>query len=494
MDSFNLRLEGSRGPREGVHVRKLSAREAISDLYRFEIDLACDAARGLPEEFALGAEVRLVFEQNGETIRCVHGIVASLEADLETEGPWHGHRLVLVPRFHQFVLVQSPSIYVDARFEEVLAAELRAYELQPPTDGIVHDYELYIVNPTPRREFVVQYGESDFAFVSRRTEHFGISFFFEQTEDRERLVFTDSNARFRLCPGAESIPFNAKGTAARVYALRESKQLVPGFHHLTDYNERTPEKHVHGEHVLQGEGLAGGIVEQGANASTPDEANTIARLRAEECHARQLRYHGKSTLARLAPGTRTTITDHPRLGDSGELELLLVEVQHEATLPTPWDEATASSYRNEFVAIPASRPFRPARKTPRPQMAGVFTAVVQPLDPQGDATGPALDEHGRYRVKLHFDLESPRNPAASNWLRMAQPFEGGSHGMHFPLRPGTEVLVAFTNGDPDRPVILGALPNATAPSPVTARDSQFHRIQSPLGTVIEFGATRPGRS
>jgi len=115
--------------------------------------------------------------------------------------------------------------------------------------------------------------------------------------------------------------------------------------------------------------------------------------------------------------------------------------------------------------------------------------VIQP-GPSGEVGGVAqLDEHGRYRVMMHFDLEGSERPVCSPPVRMMQPFVGQTHGVHLPLRRGTEVLIAFTNGDPDRPVILGAVPNVLAPSVVGATDSHLHRLRSPGGTVVEFGTT-----
>jgi type VI secretion system secreted protein VgrG len=491
MQTFNIRLASSHRPLEGVHVRRLLAREAISELFRVEVDIVCGAESGLPEELALGAEVSLIIEREGVELRRFHGLLVALDADLEAAGEWHSYRLIIVPRFHYMNLVHSSSVFTSATVEDVLSAKFGAYEFAPPTSGISHDFELQLLTPTPRRELIVQYGESDFAFVTRLAEHRGISFILEQEPDRERVVFTDYNGRFRPCRGAETVPFSLTGNTRRsVFALVESKRVIPGFFHLTDYNYRAPQTPVRGQHALEGQGFVGGIVEQDAHATTPEEAAQLARLRAEEALCRQVRYLGKSTVAKFAAGTRTTVTDHPRLGSSGRLELLLVEVRHQAVLPTPWEETIASDYSNEFVAIPADCPFRPERKTPRPKIPGLVTGIIQPTvspDPNALAT---LDEHGRYRVQFHFDLEAPDRPATSSWLRMAQPFEGGSHGMHFPLRPGTEVIIGFANGDPDRPVIVGAMPNALAPSPVTAKDAHLHRIKSPKGMVVEFGPTR----
>jgi type VI secretion system secreted protein VgrG len=176
---------------------------------------------------------------------------------------------------------------------------------------------------------------------------------------------------------------------------------------------------------------------------------------------------------------------HPR---ADALDLLIVEVEHEGRWPL-FDDAPEDAelhYTNSFKAISAEKTYRPPRRTPRPRIHGVVTGIVQPL-PGADVGAVArLDEHGRYVVQIHFDTAPPGGQKASHAVRMAQPYAGPNHGMHFPLRPGAEVLLGFVDGDPDRPIILGAVPNAIAPSPVAAANANTHRISTAAGVVIEI--------
>jgi type VI secretion system secreted protein VgrG len=169
---------------------------------------------------------------------------------------------------------------------------------------------------------------------------------------------------------------------------------------------------------------------------------------------------------------------------------LLVEVTHDAVMPGFFDTEKDQRffYRNAFQAIPAGVAYRPPRRTPRPVISGVVTGIIQ-TGADGETGGIAqVDDQGRYLVQLHFDTAQHGQQKASHRVRMAQPFAGPSYGMHFPLRRGTEVLVAFTNGDPDRPVIVGALSNATSPSPVVASNATAHQIKSPSGAMFTFGS------
>jgi type VI secretion system secreted protein VgrG len=133
----------------------------------------------------------------------------------------------------------------------------------------------------------------------------------------------------------------------------------------------------------------------------------------------------------------------------------------------------------------ANVPFRPPRATPKPRISGVLSGVVQaPAASQGDAA--FIDERGRYIVQMHFDRMPQSGPRASLPIRMAQPHAGAHSGIHFPLRPGTEVLVAFVGGDPDRPVIVGAVHHAAMANPVTRADATRNRIRTASGIVIEI--------
>jgi len=490
MQRVTLSVESSGVVLAGIQVRSVRGREAVSELFRFAVELVSDAEVPLPAAIATNGELTLVLEIGTTFTRRIHGMIARIERDLGGATTCAVTRLELVPRVHRATLVESPSVYVGATLAEVLAAKLDGYQFSGASGQDAGDYELQLIDTLPRRDLTVQYGESDLAFLLRLCEHLGVSFFFEQTIDRDRIVFTDHNGCFRRCEGASDAHFDGTGSAQGVFALLEEQTVIPNYFQERDQNPTLAASELEGDRYLGDDVGAGGVIEFGANPGTAAEATRLAQVRAEERRCRQVSYRGKSTLAGFTAGGRTILRDHPQLGTPASgFELLLVEVVHEVVVPTTWDTTTAPTYRNEFVAVPFANRFRPERKTTRLRMPSVVTGVIQP-GPNGEVDGVAqLDEAGRYQVFFHFDIESPFRPRSSSPIRMAQPFAGSSHGMHFPLRRGTEVLVAFINGDPDRPVIVGALPNATAPAAVRQKDAQYHRIRSPHGTVIEFAAT-----
>jgi type VI secretion system secreted protein VgrG len=101
-----------------------------------------------------------------------------------------------------------------------------------------------------------------------------------------------------------------------------------------------------------------------------------------------------------------------------------------------------------------------------------------------------LDGDGRYRIRFLFDMNDPTDRTPSRPIRMAQPHAGASYGMHFPLKPGVEVLISCVNGDPDRPIIVGAVPNTITPSPIDSRVNTLNRIKTESGILFEAGDHR----
>ncbi len=128
-------------------------------------------------------------------------------------------------------------------------------------------------------------------------------------------------------------------------------------------------------------------------------------------------------------------------------------------------------------------PYRPPRRTPKPRIHGFIHGRV---DGPAHSTAAPIDEHGRYKVLLPFDLNGQPGGKASRWIRVAQPAAGAGYGVHLPLHLGAEVAIGPLGGDPDRPVIIGSMHNADTPNPVTNSNATQSWIQTQAGVRILF--------
>jgi type VI secretion system secreted protein VgrG len=417
-----------------------------------------------------------VFEQNGGVIRTIHGMVAEVEDLLVTEAHHRSYRLVLVPRAHRLTLVETQEVFVNVTVPDVVRQKLKLVALDTA------DVEMRLTSEYALRELVVEYKETDLSFLSRHAENLGISFFFKHDDTRDTIVFTDHMSGFLTLPEYESVRFRPRGEERDVFAIQYVNRASPKHFFAQDYDYRNPRLDLTGSYTAEN-GLGGGIVEYGTNFQTPAEAAALAQIRAEEREATHRYFHGESTVAAFTAGLRFQLEGHDRLGDRA---LLLVEVEHHFSQPVALHLGSGSpaSYKNVFRATAAEKTYRPPRLTPRPHISGVEIGVVEP-HPSGEVSKHAdIDEQGRYTIRFLFDT-SPRNRAKSSApVRMIQPHAGPGYGIHFPLHQGVEVAVVFVDGDPDRPLIQGAVPNPLTSSPVKRANAVQSRIQTSTGTAI----------
>lgn len=461
-----------------VHVFKLAGREAVSAPFELDVDLVADDDHGLPDDARVGEEICLVFEVDGVESRRIHGMIDAIRTRIDDASPLT-FRLRVVPRFARLAHVRTQEVALAQSLPAIVQGKLERHGFE------ASDFDFRLLGRYAERELVLQFMESDLDFVRRHLEHLGIAFYFSHDDGKDRLVLTDHEEGYT--PLRKEVPFLSRGEKGGVFALQRVEARAPTSYIVQDYNYRAPLVELSEVCDLES-GTGGGVVEYGAHVKTPEEARQLARVRAEEQRGQQLRFEGESGVVELSAGRRITLLDVP--GAEGPEPLLVVEVQHELTIPRPGaltPEGTKAHYVNRFCAVPSGFMFRPARQTPRPSLSGTVTGVVQP-GTDGEIGGVAdLDSDGRYLVQFHFDTAPPGRAKSSHRVRMAQPFAGSGYGMHLPLRRGTEVLVAFTHGDPDRPVILGALYNATSPNPVAAANANVHQIKSNKGVTFEFG-------
>ncbi len=206
------------------------------------------------------------------------------------------------------------------------------------------------------------------------------------------------------------------------------------------------------------------------------EGALLATIRAQEMSCERLLCRGGLHALGVAPGHRFATSGMPIAELEGEYVVTALETSVDKGGET-------NDFQQRYEAIPSDVAFRPPRLTERPVIVGHTHAVVD-----GEVAGVAapIDEYGRYKVILPFDQHAAAGGKASRWIRMAQPSAGSNYGMHLPLHIGTEVLVTHLDGDPERPVIVGAIPNVDTMSPVVDANATQSRIRTSTGILFEL--------
>ncbi|HHH30930.1 MAG TPA: type VI secretion system tip protein VgrG [Polyangiaceae bacterium] len=464
---------------DNLRLHRFEATERMSRLYELVLD-AVSIGAPLDLDAVSGADLEVVVREGDQVLRRFAGMVTRLEEKSSfgerVDRDMHPYRLVVHPTLFLATLVETLDIHLDTTLPAIIEDKLALFDLTPGAGAMLTFEHAY-----PKREMTVQYRETDLAFLSRLCEHWGVYYFFDHTND-QRVIFADSTDGYLPLPGDDnSVDYHERGDDQGIYQLELTRRIIPAHYVCRDYNDQTPALELQKEATLE-EGFGGGVIEYGSDYRTADQGERIVKVRSEERLATERVFRGKSVDPRFAPGFVFELEGHPR-HDGG---FLLTEVVHRAVQPVGgWGADEGKHYDNAFLAIPSVRTFRPARVTPVPRVHGLVSGIVETA--QGDLEKYAkIDDQGRYTVRFLFDTAPPGERKASCPVRMMQPLAGPNYGVHFPLKPGTEVTIAFLDGNPDRPVITGAVPNPITPTPVNAPISTKSRIKTRSGIVIEF--------
>jgi type VI secretion system secreted protein VgrG len=307
------------------------------------------------------------------------------------------------------------------------------------------DYELQLTGSYTPREYCVQYGETDFAFVSRLLEEEGIFWFFTHADGAHTLVLGDSNDAFPPCPNATTIQYFGQQMGEReLHGIRSGqicRQAVSGVYRATDYEFTTPTTSLYG----QAEAVAGplSVYEHPGGYTAKARGDALGTMRVNALRSQESRFIGESDCRWLVPGHSFTLSGHE--DDTANIEWVVTLVSH---------EAGHEHYRNRFEAIPKSTSYRPPRTTPKPRMH-TQTAIV--VGKAGEEIW--TDEYGRIKIQFPWDRDGANDETSSCWVRVVLPWSGKGFGMQFIPRIGQEVIVTFIDGDPDRPLVTGCVYN-----------------------------------
>lgn len=476
-------------------------------------------------------------------VRILYGVVTAF-SQLACSADEARYAITLSPRLAQLDNTQNSAIFQNQTVPQVVEQVLRQHDMS----GVDFRFELTEIYPV--KEYITQWQESDLAFIRRLLADSGIWFSFETHAKHscDVVVFGDSEQQYQDGPTASYCQpsGNNDNGVQSVWDMSVVRKTVPQSVLTQDYNYRNAQtgmksevngaqkdKTTRGQHYVYAEhyrdkgevvnnpnaqdelsgqfsnmmpnGLSGtpdvsgslhGFITEnteqfsalnhnGNEQIADEEPDTVgqgswyARLRHQRFMTEQITISGKTTLSHLAPGQILTVSGSPVAEASSGILIVSVETQGDRQ----------QAYVITFTAIPYDvlRPYRPADLI-WPTISGTLPARVS--SPNND-TYSYMDVQGRYRVKMDFDLnDNWRKGEESLWMRLAKPYAGETYGIHFPLIDGTEVAIAFSGGNPDRPYIAHAMHDSRHTDLVTLANHKRNIIRTPANNKLRMDDER----
>ncbi|MBR7964478.1 type VI secretion system tip protein VgrG [Burkholderia vietnamiensis] len=470
--AYELKLAPHPAP---FSVLKFSGRDAVSELYHYDIEFTSPTA-GIPMDQVIGRSAKFIiapvdpnmdyllkmFGENAEQFskmppaRTIHGIITEFDEFATTADQTH-YRVRLEPVLADLNRGVTSRLFQKQSVEEIVTGTLRHYGYRA---GV--DFQFQLRGTYKRHEYVTQYHETTVAFIRRLCAQEGVWFRWEQKKDHAVIVFGDDLDAYarkqRMVPYRRDSGLESSGADA-IKTLEKRARRVPEAVRLHDYNHRQAGVSlVVEENAARADKSTNGIdYRWGEYYETPEEGKHVARLRHEAYLANQITFKG---------------TGNPFWLEAGEVmrvEPVQTDAEHGIFVTAVESSGGRSqSYWVTFDGIPSDRVYRtPMASIKRPAIDGILPArITSP----GDYKYAYLTEQGWYVIKLPFDLDEWSPGGTSRPVRFAKPYSGDNYGHHFPLIDGAEVAIVFTDGHPDRPVIIGAMHDSQHPDLVNNRN------------------------
>ncbi|MFL5329491.1 MAG: type VI secretion system Vgr family protein [Gemmataceae bacterium] len=470
-------------------ITAFTGEECISTMFEYHVD--CVAAIDKKVEFdkLIGqvCSVKVVYPEAGKQ-RYFNGICLAVSQG-ESDVNWVHYRLDLVPTLWLLDYRVQSRIFQHISVPDILKKVLQGLEV---TFDLKGKYE--------KRDYCVQYRESDYWFAARLMEEEGIYFYFTHAEGGHTMIVSDHSAGHKDLAYQPSVlykhvPQYETPDEDCIYAMEKRQQLTCGKVTLRDHSPELTGKNLEAQKEIQESVQVGTTTHKlkvgqngqleiyqypgeyaqrfdGINAGGGDQADDVkkifddnvrtATLRMQAEAARSIELSGKSTCRQFSCGQALSVKVNPgdpqtaQLGPEGKY--VLTFVSHDLTAQGEYASGGSSqgfSYKNTFTVIPYALPYRPQRAKEKPTVQGCQTATV--VGPAGEEI--FVDKYGRVKVQFHWDREGKKDAGSSCWIRVGTNSAGRGWGIYSIPRIGQEVIVDFLEGDPDQPIIVGSVFN-----------------------------------
>ncbi|HAK5373842.1 TPA: type VI secretion system tip protein VgrG [Salmonella enterica] len=452
--AHNVTVSGSAVPPGALLFASLDGGETLSELFSYVVQLKTpdtlnlgyvSPAANLPLKPMVGKDLCVNIELDGGGKRHISGLVTAARV-VGHEGRSVTYELRMEPWVKLLTHTSDYKAFQNKTVVDILDEVLAEYP---------YPVERRLVESYPVRTWQVQYGETDFDFLQRLMQEWGIYWWFEHSEDSHTLVLADAISAHKACPDSPLVEWHQEGLKLDkefIHTITANESLRTGQWVLDDFDFTKPRSllantvanpretgHATYEHY-----------EWPGDYFDKSEGEMLTRIRMEAQRSPGSRVLGGGNIRTLMTGYTFTLENYPTAEVNQEYLLMqtLLFVQDNAQHSGQDQHFTFST---RFELHPTREVFRPQRTVSKPHTKGPQSAIV---------TGPAgqeiwTDQYGRVKVQFGWDRYGKMDENSSCWIRVSYPWAGKGFGMIQIPRIGQEVLVDFKNGDPDLPIIVG---------------------------------------
>ncbi|EMJ2060506.1 type VI secretion system tip protein VgrG [Salmonella enterica] len=452
--AHNVTVSGSAVPPGALLFASLDGGETLSELFSYVIQLKTpdtlnlgyvSPAANLPLKPMVGKDLCVNIELDGGGKRHISGLVTAARV-VGHEGRSVTYELRMEPWVKLLTHTSDYKAFQNKTVVDILDEVLAEYP---------YPVEKRLVESYPVRTWQVQYGETDFDFLQRLMQEWGIYWWFEHSEDSHTLVLADAISAHKACPDSPLVEWHQEGLKLDkefIHTITANESLRTGQWVLDDFDFTKPRSllantvanpretgHATYEHY-----------EWPGDYFDKSEGEMLTRIRMEAQRSPGSRVLGGGNIRTLMTGYTFTLENYPTAEVNQEYLLMqtLLFVQDNAQHSGQDQHFTFST---RFELHPTREVFRPQRTVSKPHTKGPQSAIV---------TGPAgqeiwTDQYGRVKVQFGWDRYGKMDENSTCWIRVSYPWAGKGFGMIQIPRIGQEVLVDFKNGDPDLPIIVG---------------------------------------
>ncbi|MCC7343281.1 MAG: type VI secretion system tip protein VgrG [Bryobacterales bacterium] len=399
--------------------------------------------------------INLTDDPDAPTMKYLNGVVRRAQI-LEEDEYLTEYQVELVSWNWMLDLRKECRIFQNMTTQDIISKVFK--------DAGFNDFQFDLQGSTQTRVYCVQYRETHRQFTDRLMEEEGLFYWFKHIDGKHTMIIGNANSKFAECPKGVLHYDTTKSHkySEDIHQMDMEKFARTKIETRRDYFFENPSLDLTSSQTSGETRGSEEIYDYPGLYTAKGQGDHFAGLQVDHQDSHVTRINFKSMARDLFCGCRVKIADHFNAELNKEVIVLrIVEVcsfggyRSASGTRTP-EGLDVFKYENHVNSVPNAAPYRPARKTPRPQVKGAQTAVV--VGPSGEEI--YTDKYGRIKVQFHWDRVGKKNQDSSCWIRFSTAWAGKNWGMISIPRIGQEVVVDFLEGDPDRPLVVGSVYNA----------------------------------